>query len=742
VAYVALYRKYRSQTFAEVVGQDHVTTTLARAVDEGRWHHAYLFTGPRGTGKTSTARILAKSLNCLAGPTSAPDNTCPHCVAITEGSSIDVIEIDAASHGGVDDVRDLRERVAFAPASARTKVYIVDECHMLSTAGWNAFLKTVEEPPGHVVFVFATTEPHKVLPTILSRTQRFDFRRIAGDVLAAHVQDLGRREGFTFEPGAVDLIVRAGDGSARDTLSVLDQVAAYEGTAITLRGCAEVLGTVPDELLMEAADGIAAGDVAGLCVLVQRLADQGVDLRQFARDAVEHLRALLLLAAAPDAGLVDTTPERLERLTAQAGRLGRVELLRAVDLLAEAQVQMRRGNTRLPLEVALVKAALPEASGDPAALAARMDRLERRTGLHPDIAPHPAPTAPPAAPTPTAPAPTAQPSAARAPAPTAQPSAARASAPAAQAPTAPARGSAAQAPTAPASGSAAQASIAPAPAPGSAAAPGSGSAPGSAPAPGSASSAPAPADPAPAAPNAAASDPAPGGSPTSDGGGEADGAGTGKAGAARSPRGRAAAPAKGRAGAQGSPPTRDAAPPPAEPPADDHVTEPAEALPPPAAAPAEPTAVAAAVDLDLVRSSWPAVLEALKARRRTLHALLNEGHPTALEGNVLTVTFDARHGFHAGEVARDDWIPLFGDVFRELFGSALRVRALLGEAPPVTAAPDPVRADPAAVREADDVAESEAAARAGEVTDDDTARDLAIATLQRHLGATVVDDGV
>jgi len=655
VAYVALYRKYRSQTFAEVVGQDHVTTTLARAVDEGRWHHAYLFTGPRGTGKTSTARILAKSLNCLAGPTSAPDNTCPQCVAITEGSSVDVIEIDAASHGGVDDVRDLRERVAFAPASARTKVYIVDECHMLSTAGWNAFLKTVEEPPGHVVFVFATTEPHKVLPTILSRTQRFDFRRIAGDVLAAHVQDLGRREGFTFEPGAVDLIVRAGDGSARDTLSVLDQVAAYEGTAITLRGCAEVLGTVPDELLMEAADGIAAGDVAGLCVLVQRLADQGVDLRQFARDAVEHLRALLLLAAAPEAGLVDTTPERLERLTAQAGRLGRVELLRAVDLLAEAQVQMRRGNTRLPLEVALVKAALPEASGDPAALAARMDRLERRTGLHADIAPHPTPAA---------------------------------AAPAAAAPAA---------------------------------------------------------VPAPSAAAPAESAPAPGTPPTPGAGRVADGAGTGRGGGVRASRGRAAAPAKGRAAAgDGSPaPGGDAGvPPPAEPPAEDHdAAEATEALPPPAAPAVEPAAQAAAVDLDLVRSSWPAVLEALKARRRTLHALLNEGHPTALEGSVLTVTFDARHGFHAGEVARDDWIPLFGDVFRELFGTALRVRALLGEAPPVTAAPDPVRADPAAVREADDVAESEAAAQAGEVTDDDTARDLAIATLQRHLGATVVDDG-
>ncbi len=384
MAYVSLYRKYRSQTFAEVLGQEHVTRTLSQAIVEDRLSHAYLFTGPRGTGKTSTARILAKAVNCEQGPTPEPCGVCPQCVAITNGSSVDVIEIDAASHGGVDDVRDLRDRVAFAPASARKKVYIVDECHMLSTAGWNAFLKTVEDPPGHVVFVFATTEPHKVLETILSRTQRFDFKRMGGDVLAAHVADIGAREALTFEPGAIDLVVRAGDGSARDTLSVLDQVVAYTGATVTLRGVTDVLGAVPDELLVEAADLLAAGDVAGVCVLVGRLADAGHDLRAFARDTVEHLRQLFLLQVAPAAGLVETTPERLARLQAQAGRLGRVELLRAVELLAEAQAQMRRGNTRLPLEIALVKAALPEACGDPAALAARLDRLERRTGMRPN----------------------------------------------------------------------------------------------------------------------------------------------------------------------------------------------------------------------------------------------------------------------------------------------------------------------------------------------------------------------
>ncbi|MPZ71717.1 MAG: DNA polymerase III subunit gamma/tau [Nitriliruptorales bacterium] len=387
LAYVSLYRKYRPQTFADVVGQDHVTTTLSHAVSEDHLHHAYLFTGPRGTGKTSTARILAKAINCEKGPRPDPCGMCVQCESITDGASVDVIEIDAASHGGVDDVRELRDRVAFTPAAARKKLYIVDECHMLSTAGWNAFLKTVEEPPGHVIFVFATTEPHKVLETILSRTQRFDFKRVAAAVLTEHVQRIGGMEDTTFEPGAVDLIVRAGDGSVRDTLSVLEQVIAFTGREVTLRGVIDVLGAVPQELLVQTADLIAGGDVPGLCALVGRLGDAGVDLRQFARDAVAHLRELFLIQVAPEAGLVETTNEHLATLQAQAGRLGRVELLRAVDLLAECQAQMRRGNTRLPLELALIKAAMPEASGDAAAMGARLDRLERLAGMDASRAP-------------------------------------------------------------------------------------------------------------------------------------------------------------------------------------------------------------------------------------------------------------------------------------------------------------------------------------------------------------------
>ena len=618
MAYVSLYRKYRSQTFAEVVGQDHVTTTLARAVDEGRWHHAYLFTGPRGTGKTSTARILAKSINCEQGPTSQPDNTCSQCVGITEGSSVDVIEIDAASHGGVDDVRDLRERVTFAPAAARTKVYIVDECHMLSTAGWNAFLKTVEEPPDHVVFVFATTEPHKVLPTILSRTQRFDFRRIPAELLARHCTDLAHREGLELEPGALDLVVRAGDGSARDTLSVLDQVAAFSGAHVTLAGVAEVLGAVSDELLVEAADAIAAGDVAGVCVLVQRLADAGIDLRQFARDLVEHLRALFLLGVAPDAGLVETTAERLDRLTVQAGRVGRVELLRAVELLAQAQVDMRRGNTRLPLEIALVKAALPEASGDPAALAARMDRLERRTGLDP--MPQPSPGA---------------------------------------------------------------------------------------------STAPWPASAAPAAGPAPRVDPAVTEDPAS-----------------HQPQVVPDTPGRRTPSGPGQPPTPT--PTPALAPADPSAPGPL-AEPPPGS-------VAQALDLGLIRDSWPAVLDAVKGRRRPrLHAYLNMGAPVGLEGRVLTLQFAPQNAFPAEDVTADEWVPLLAEVFTTLFGEPLRVRTVLDAA----AAAPPSREDDERARlaaQADDVAETEDAARTGTLPDEAAARDLAIATLRRDLGATVIDD--
>ena len=407
MAHVSLYRKYRPATFAEVVGQDHVTTTLARAVDSGSWHHAYLFTGPRGTGKTSSARIFAMALNATEGPTSTPDQDDPIVRSIRNGTAPDVIEIDAASNNKVEDVRDLVDRVAFTPAIARQKVYIVDECHMLTTQAWNAFLKTIEEPPGHVVFVFATTEPHKVLPTVLSRTQRFDFRRVPAKVLADHCRRLGDLEGFTFADDALAAIVRAGDGSVRDTLSVLDQVVAFTGHDVTAEGVADVLGSVPATLLDALAGHLANSDVAGVLGVVDRVADGGTDLRQFATDAVEHLRSLVLLRAAPDAGLIEATPDRVAELKAQADRTGVADLLRAVELLNDAQPKMRRGNTRLPLEIALAKAALPEAGNDVQSLAARLERVEASVANGTAPSATPAMAVPPAAsaPVPSAPAP-------------------------------------------------------------------------------------------------------------------------------------------------------------------------------------------------------------------------------------------------------------------------------------------------------------------------------------------------
>ncbi|HSK22069.1 MAG TPA: DNA polymerase III subunit gamma/tau, partial [Egicoccus sp.] len=395
MAYVSLYRKYRPQTFGEVVGQQHVIQTLVHAIETDRLHHAYLFTGPRGTGKTSTARLLAKAINCEDGPTPTPCGTCEHCTSIADGSSVDVIELDMASHGGVDDARELRDRALYAPARARRKVYILDEVHMASTAAFNALLKLIEEPPSHVLFAMATTDPQKVLPTILSRVQRLDLRRVSASDVAGNVRRICDAEGYTIDDGAVEAVVRAGDGSLRDTQSVLEQVLAFAGTTVTAEAVGQVLGHTPADRVFETVELVAGRDLAGLFGMVQGLLDEGHDLRRFTLDLVQHLRDLLVLQVASDRpDLVDATDDRRRQLQAQTAALPRESLLRAVGLLAETVVEQRQGSPRLPLELTLARLAVPGAAGDVAGLADRVARLESTGSVRPTAAAASAPPAP------------------------------------------------------------------------------------------------------------------------------------------------------------------------------------------------------------------------------------------------------------------------------------------------------------------------------------------------------------
>ena len=362
----SLYRRHRPQSFAEVVGQEHVVRTLSNAVEKDRVHHAYLFVGSRGTGKTSMAKILARSLNCVNGPTLEPCGECESCRTIAAGTSLDVIEMDAASNRSVDDVRELRERVGFAPAAGRWKVYILDEAHMLTKEAWNAFLKTLEEPPPNTVFVLATTEPQKVMATIVDRCQRFDFQRPS-------------LEQIEVDDGAVALISRSASGSFRDALGTLDQLVAFGGPKVATDEVVEMLGAADAELLFDTTDALASGDARAALEAVERLSRSGRDPGQFARDLIAHLRQLLVARATgevPESFTV--TVAQPERLAAQAKGIGDAQLIGAIDSLSAAVAAMREGDDpRLSLEVALLKVATPSLDSSREALLRRLEQLER-----------------------------------------------------------------------------------------------------------------------------------------------------------------------------------------------------------------------------------------------------------------------------------------------------------------------------------------------------------------------------
>ena len=395
-ASLALYRKYRPATFAEVKGQDHVTSPLRQALLSGRISHAYLFSGPRGCGKTSSARILARSLNCVKGPTPDPCGVCDSCVALAPSGpgSIDVIEIDAASHGGVDDARDLRERAFYTPVSGRFKIYIIDEAHMVTQQGFNALLKLVEEPPSHLKFIFATTEPEKVIPTIRSRTHHYPFRLVPPSVLRDLMQDIVRKEGVTVEERVLPLVVRAGAGSVRDSLSVLDQLlAGSDESGLTYDKAVALLGYTDASLLDEITDAFAAGDGAAVFRVVNRVIEGGHEPRRFAADLLDRFRDLIVLAAVPDAaetGLLDLPQDRADLMAAQAARFGQAGLARAAEIISTGLDEMRGATSpRLLLELLCAQVLLPAAATDEKSLLARLERLERG-----DRAPAPRPQVP------------------------------------------------------------------------------------------------------------------------------------------------------------------------------------------------------------------------------------------------------------------------------------------------------------------------------------------------------------
>ncbi|MFE7619633.1 DNA polymerase III subunit gamma and tau [Streptomyces sp. NPDC057496] len=580
---LALYRRYRPESFAEVIGQEHVTDPLQQALRNNRVNHAYLFSGPRGCGKTTSARILARCLNCEQGPTPTPCGECQSCRDLSRNGpgSIDVIEIDAASHGGVDDARDLREKAFFGPASSRYKIYIIDEAHMVTSAGFNALLKVVEEPPEHLKFIFATTEPEKVIGTIRSRTHHYPFRLVPPGTLREYLAEVCGRENSLVEDGVLPLVVRAGAGSVRDSMSVMDQLLAGAGDdGVTYAMATSLLGYTDGSLLDSIVDAFAAGDGAAAFEVVDRVIEGGNDPRRFVADLLERLRDLVILAAVPDAGekgLIDAPADVVERMQAQASVFGAAELSRAADLVNTGLTEMRGATSpRLQVELICARVLLPAAFDDERSLQARLDRLERgasfaTAGPGPAMGYVPGPEALAHAPAPAAP------------------------------PVPPGGG--------PAAARAAVRGEAPAPAPTPAPAPAPVAPPAAAPA-------------APAQPMAPVAQQPPGGAPAP-AGGQRPGAWP-----------TAAAPESGRR--PGGWPTASA---PGQSPAP-------QAAPVPAAAPAAPAHAAAepspgmAQGAAQVRNMWPDILEAVKNRRRFTWILLSQNaQVTGFDGSTLQIGF-------------------------------------------------------------------------------------------------------
>ena len=585
---LALYRKYRPGSFAEVKGQEHVTAPLQQALRNGRVHHAYLFSGPRGCGKTSSARILARSLNCVQGPTPDPCGVCDSCVALAPNGpgSLDVVEIDAASHGGVDDARDLRERAFYAPVSSPYKIYIIDEAHMVSREGFNALLKLVEEPPEFLRFVFATTEPEKVLSTIRSRTHHYPFRLMPRRDLTDLLQSVVDAEGIAVDPTVLPLVVRAAAGSARDGLSILDQVLASAGAqGVTRDAAASLLGVTPDTLLDDVVDSFAARDAAGVFATVDSVREGGHDPRRFAGDVLERFRDLVVLDAVPDAGdkgLLDCPPEQLAHMARQASSLGSAGLSRAADLFHAGLVEMR-GTTspRLLLELVCARVLLPAASADDSAVLSRLERVERRldiAGGAVPVTPQPHPHVPHSTTAPVAPEPPRVPDSAR-------------------------HGSAAPTPSPPAPS-------APTPSP----------------------PAPAPTRPVIHGTGTVTPTPGPEGSASVDhaagvGGGTPGGWPTTAIPGATVDAAPVAAQPSAQQPAEAQPPAGQA--PPVDPATATSGSAPTAV---PSAAPAP-----GALDATAVRRSWDAVLEASKERRKTTHALLLNASVVGLDRGTLTL---------------------------------------------------------------------------------------------------------